>query len=64
MKEAHCLLCSVLAGVSRPVMGAGAEDGHGKRRPKVKTHGQDGQRARYFPDDDHYNLKNMVRSRN
>ncbi|XP_063852445.1 CWF19-like protein 2 [Scylla paramamosain] len=46
-------------GVSRPVMGAGAEDGHGKRRTKVKTHGQDGQRARYFPDDDHYNLKNM-----
>ena len=51
----------MLLGVSRPVLGA--ETGPGKRRAKVKTHGQDGQRMRYFPDDDQHNLKNMVRNR-
>lgn len=46
-------------GVSRPVLGAEAESGKGRRRTKVKTHGQDGQRARYFPDDDQHSLKHM-----
>lgn len=47
-------------GISRPVMGADeAESGRGKKRTKVKTHGKDGQRVRYFPDDDQHSLKNM-----
>lgn len=53
-----------MAGISRPVAGAAeAEVGQGKKRTKVKTHGKDGQRARYFPDDDQHSLKNMVRTR-
>ncbi|KAG7177631.1 CWF19-like protein 2-like [Homarus americanus] len=46
-------------GMCRPVSGVDQEDEGGKRRKKVKTHGQDGQRSRYFPDDDQHDLKRM-----
>lgn len=38
------------------------QEGRGgkNRKKKMKTHGQDGKRTRYFPDDDQRDLKNMV----
>jgi len=51
-------------GFSRPLQtkGAAAEPYGGRRRKqKVDTHAADGQRARYFPDDDKYSLQDMFR---
>ncbi|XP_069971916.1 CWF19-like protein 2 [Penaeus vannamei] len=45
-------------GVCRPVSGS-VEESDGKRKKKMKTHGKDGQRTKYFPDDDQYDLKRM-----
>ncbi|XP_063609512.1 CWF19-like protein 2 [Penaeus indicus] len=45
-------------GVCRPVSGS-VEKGDGKRKKKMKTHDKDGQRTKYFPDDDQYDLKRM-----
>lgn len=43
----------------RPVSSAESDHYNKKKRNKVKTHGKDGNRDRYFPDDDKYNLKSM-----
>nr|XP_045626090.1 CWF19-like protein 2 [Procambarus clarkii] len=45
-------------GGCRPISGADQEAGVGRRK-QIKTHGQDGKRTRYFPDDDQHDLKRM-----
>ena len=52
-------------GFSRPVGSevvsaeSTANDRRRNKKKKVETHGKDGQRERYFPDDDKYSLKEM-----
>ena len=53
------------AGNVRPLvdMDEGSSGGKGKKRRKkknVQTHGNKGERERYFDDDDKYDLKSMV----
>lgn len=45
-------------GICRPVSVADQEAEAGRRK-KIKTHGKDGKRSRYFPDDDQHDLKRM-----
>lgn len=45
-------------GFCRPVSSIESGDGR-KRQGKVKTHGKDGKRTKYFPDDDQHDLKQM-----
>ncbi|XP_055695733.1 CWF19-like protein 2 homolog [Lutzomyia longipalpis] len=55
-------------GVTRPVSFRqdsdlwGGRRGSKKKRPKVETHTESGERARFFPDDDHRSLKDMFES--
>ncbi|KAK3869139.1 hypothetical protein Pcinc_025533 [Petrolisthes cinctipes] len=46
-------------GVCRPVVEAEERGGKRKKGTGSKTHGKDGQRERYFPDDDARDLKSM-----